>query len=54
VIEIFEQIKTLPTIPLDQITLIEVENEWKKFKSTKSIDSAGTSGYILKHFLKNT
>ncbi|CAM4841450.1 unnamed protein product [Rotaria magnacalcarata] len=46
--EMYKQLEYTPNIPLDQISITEVENEWKKFKGKKSIDSAGTSAYMLK------
>ncbi|CAF1548972.1 unnamed protein product [Adineta ricciae] len=47
-IDIFENFKYLPKIPLEQITYQEVEREWKKFQPKKSTDSTGTSALILK------
>ena len=38
----------MPEIPIDPITYAEVYVEWKKFKGKKSIDSAGTSAFMLK------
>lgn len=37
-----------PNIPLQQIKREEVEQEWKKFRPKKSLDSAGTSAFLLK------
>jgi hypothetical protein len=47
-IEAYKQIEYIPNIPLEQITINEVLNEWKKFKGKKSTDSVGTSAYMLK------
>ncbi|CAF3364924.1 unnamed protein product [Rotaria socialis] len=44
----YNQIEYTPNIPLEQITILEVNNEWKKFKGKKSTDSMGTSAYMLK------
>ncbi|CAF4425985.1 unnamed protein product, partial [Rotaria magnacalcarata] len=42
----------IPNIPIESITLNEVELEWNKFKSKKSSDSAGTSAFLLKQLPK--
>ena len=44
----FENLQYLPSIPLEQIRFEEVLREWKKFLPKKSMDSAGTSAFILK------
>ena len=48
-IQTYQQFEYLPNIPLERITMIEVINEWKKFKPKKSSDSSGTSAFMLKH-----
>ncbi|UJR12216.1 hypothetical protein I4U23_016393 [Adineta vaga] len=47
-VEKISQIDYTPNIPLEQISILEVTKEWKKFKGKKSTDSAGTSAYMLK------
>ncbi|CAM4867060.1 unnamed protein product [Rotaria socialis] len=47
-IERFNQIEYTPNMPLEPITMNEVQLEWKKFKPKKSSDSVGTSAFILK------
>jgi hypothetical protein len=47
-IDVYTDLSYTPNIPLDQIKLEEVEREWKKFQPKKSLDSAGTSAFILK------
>ena len=44
----FKQIEYTPNTPLEQITMSEVELEWRNFKPKKSSDSAGTSAFMLK------
>ncbi|CAF1151065.1 unnamed protein product [Adineta steineri] len=47
-VEIFENIEYTPNIPLEPITVVEVLQEWKKFKKKKSLDSTGTSAFMIK------
>ncbi|CAF3397386.1 unnamed protein product [Rotaria socialis] len=44
----YNQIEYTPNVPLEQITINEVLNGWKKCKGKKSTDSVGTSAYMLK------
>ncbi|CAF2110486.1 unnamed protein product, partial [Rotaria magnacalcarata] len=48
----YKQMEYIPNIPIESITLNEVELEWNKFKSKKSSDSAGTSAFLLKQLPK--
>ena len=43
----YEYISKLPNFPLDNITLEEVEENWKKAKKKKSTDNEGLSGFIF-------
>ncbi|CAF1687071.1 unnamed protein product [Adineta ricciae] len=47
-IDIFENLSYMPAIPLEQITYEELVREWRKLLPKKSIDSAGTSAFMLK------
>ena len=47
-LEVYDEIASLPELPLEQIKIEEVEREWKKFQPKKSIDSANTSAFLLK------
>ncbi|CAF1501089.1 unnamed protein product [Rotaria magnacalcarata] len=47
-IDSFKQIEYTPRVPLEQISIKEVVDEWMRFKGKKSTDSAGTSAFMLK------
>lgn len=45
----YERIEKLPNIPLEKITLGEIEKQWKKLRPKKLSDSTDTSAFLLKN-----